>query len=176
LCCRHILHGFNTQFLTRFRTYIIASPPQTKTPVKSTFMVGVFIVPSSMSYSLCFFCRKVGRKVTYLLGSLLALATVLWVYFGAGESADPWFASYGIFCVAAMFGAAGSTVLVSSLALTAELIGKSLVNPDPDSLVKSTEMKKSFNDLFTYFQTLIYFKSSPKSHIRKAWARNHSEH
>jgi hypothetical protein len=76
-----------------------------------------------MPYSLCSVCRKVGRKVTYLLGSLLALATVLWVYFGAG---DPLFASYGIFCVAAMFGAAGSTVLVSSLALTAELIGKSL--------------------------------------------------
>jgi hypothetical protein len=78
----------------------------------------------------------VGRKVTYLLGSLLALATVLWVYFGAGDSADPLFASYGIFCVAAMFGAAGSTVLVSSLALTAELIGKSLVSEssvaDPD--------------------------------------------
>ncbi len=76
------------------------------------------------------FSRKVGRKVTYLLGSLLAMVTVLWVFFGAKDeepSADrPFFATYGIFFVAAMFGVAGSTVLVSSLALTAELIGKSL--------------------------------------------------
>jgi hypothetical protein len=31
----HIL--FNTLFMTRFRTYKIATPPQTKTPVKATF-------------------------------------------------------------------------------------------------------------------------------------------
>jgi hypothetical protein len=33
----HILQEFNTLFLTRFRTYKIASPPQTKAPVKTTF-------------------------------------------------------------------------------------------------------------------------------------------
>jgi hypothetical protein len=33
----HILQEFNTLFLTRFRTYKIATPTQTKTPVKTTF-------------------------------------------------------------------------------------------------------------------------------------------
>ncbi len=33
----HILQEFNTLLLTRFRTYKIATPPQTKTPVKTTF-------------------------------------------------------------------------------------------------------------------------------------------
>jgi hypothetical protein len=33
----HILQEFNTLFLTRFRTYKIATPPQGKTPVKTTF-------------------------------------------------------------------------------------------------------------------------------------------
>ncbi len=33
----HILQKFNTLFLTRFRTYKIATPPPTKTPVKTTF-------------------------------------------------------------------------------------------------------------------------------------------
>ncbi len=33
----HILQEFNTLFLTRFRTYKIATPPQTKTPLKATF-------------------------------------------------------------------------------------------------------------------------------------------
>ncbi len=32
----HILQEFNTLFLTRFRTYKIATPPQTKTPIKTT--------------------------------------------------------------------------------------------------------------------------------------------
>jgi hypothetical protein len=33
----HILQKFSTLFLTSFRTYKIATPPQTKTPVKTTF-------------------------------------------------------------------------------------------------------------------------------------------
>ncbi len=33
----HILQEYKTLFLTRFRTYKIATPPQTKTPVKMTF-------------------------------------------------------------------------------------------------------------------------------------------
>ncbi len=33
----HILQEFNILFLTRLRTYKIATPPQTKTPVKTTF-------------------------------------------------------------------------------------------------------------------------------------------
>jgi hypothetical protein len=32
----HILQEFNTLFLTRFRTYKISTPPQTKIPVKTT--------------------------------------------------------------------------------------------------------------------------------------------
>jgi hypothetical protein len=38
LCCRPYSAGvFNTLFLTRFRTYKIATPPHTKTSVKTTF-------------------------------------------------------------------------------------------------------------------------------------------
>ncbi len=33
----HILQEFNTLFLTRFKTYKIATPPQTKIQVKTTF-------------------------------------------------------------------------------------------------------------------------------------------
>ena len=48
----------------------------------------------------------------------------MWVYFGEdehGKKAD-FFRSYGIFIAAALFGAAGSAVLITSLSLTAELI------------------------------------------------------
>ena len=36
LCSRPYLQEFNTLFLTIFRTYKIATPPQTKAPVKTT--------------------------------------------------------------------------------------------------------------------------------------------
>ena len=48
----------------------------------------------------------------------------MWVYFGEdehGKKAD-FFRTYGIFIAAALFGAAGSAVLITSLSLTAELI------------------------------------------------------
>ena len=47
----------------------------------------------------------------------------MWVYFGEdehGKKAD-FFRSYGIFIAAALFGAAGSAVLITSLSLTASL-------------------------------------------------------
>jgi hypothetical protein len=44
----HILQEFNTLFLTRFRTYKIAVPPQTKLTSKDDILgIGVFKVPSS---------------------------------------------------------------------------------------------------------------------------------
>ncbi len=39
----HILQEFNTLHLTRFRTCKIATPPETKTPVKTTFRDGVMV-------------------------------------------------------------------------------------------------------------------------------------
>jgi hypothetical protein len=49
----HILQEFNTLFLTRFRTYNIATPPQTKTPVKTPSRDWCLnMVPSSMGTNL----------------------------------------------------------------------------------------------------------------------------
>ncbi len=48
----HILQEFNTLFLTRFRTYKIATLLQTKMISKDDILgVGVFKVPSSMHLS-----------------------------------------------------------------------------------------------------------------------------
>jgi hypothetical protein len=47
----HIRQEFTN--LTRFRTYKFATPPQTKTPVKTTFGVWcLYIVPSSIVYTV----------------------------------------------------------------------------------------------------------------------------
>ena len=52
----HILQEFNTLFLTRFRTYKIATPLQTTTPVKTTFrdwcFYSSFVHSSSIYFSI----------------------------------------------------------------------------------------------------------------------------
>jgi hypothetical protein len=48
----HIQQEFNTLFLTRFRTYKIATPPQTKHQKRRHLGIGVFIVLSSMGLIL----------------------------------------------------------------------------------------------------------------------------
>ncbi len=50
----HILQEFYTLFLTRFRTYKIASPPQTKMTKRRPLGIGVFKVPSSMALIIFF--------------------------------------------------------------------------------------------------------------------------
>ena len=68
--------------------------------------------------------RQVGRKVSFLLGAIIGLIACTWVFYGADETSKKldFFLQYGIFFAAALFGAAGSAVLISSLSLTAELI------------------------------------------------------
>ncbi|XP_046447558.1 major facilitator superfamily domain-containing protein 12-like [Daphnia pulex] len=63
--------------------------------------------------------QVVGRKVVYLIGALIGMGACLYVWFGHGE----FFQSYGIYGVAALYGAGGSTMLITSLAVTADLIG-----------------------------------------------------
>jgi len=69
--------------------------------------------------------RKLGGKVTFLFGAAIGVCAAVWVYYGAGSGTPGlWFRKYGIFCAAVLFGAGGSAMLITSLALTAELIGK----------------------------------------------------
>jgi hypothetical protein len=49
----HILQALNILYLTRFRTYKIATPPQTKNDLQRRQLeIGVFQVPSSMVWVL----------------------------------------------------------------------------------------------------------------------------
>ena len=68
--------------------------------------------------------REAGRKISFLLGAVVGLSASIWVYYGEDEtgSMEDFFRTYGIFFPAILFGAAGSTILITSLSLTAELI------------------------------------------------------
>ena len=62
--------------------------------------------------------RIAGRKVTFWMAAITGLSAAVLVYSGCGQNET------GIFFVAILFGASGSAMLVTSLALTAELIDK----------------------------------------------------
>ena len=62
--------------------------------------------------------RIAGRKVTFWMAAVTGLSASALVYSGSGQNET------GIFFVAILFGASGSAMLVTSLALTAELIDK----------------------------------------------------
>ncbi|XP_077300458.1 major facilitator superfamily domain-containing protein 12-like [Arctopsyche grandis] len=63
--------------------------------------------------------RYLGRKAAYTLGGLIAIAGCMWMFFGHGPS----YSIYQIYVVVIVFGAGGALMLVTSLGLTADLIG-----------------------------------------------------
>ena len=69
---------------------------------------------------------KAGRKISYCLGSVVGIASATWVFLAEEEEQAgdiSFFKHYGIFIVAALFGSAGSALLITSLGITAKLIG-----------------------------------------------------
>merc|ERR1719220_1409031 len=64
--------------------------------------------------------RYVGRHSTWLLGAGLGLAASLTVFLAEGEAMKNW----GIYLVAVAFGASSSALLITSLGMTADLIGE----------------------------------------------------
>lgn len=64
---------------------------------------------------------KLGRKTTFVLGSLVGVAGCLWIQYGCNPLDDN--IKYYVYCVGVLMGVGGSTMLVTSLSLTAEFIG-----------------------------------------------------
>lgn len=66
--------------------------------------------------------KHAGRKITYALGALLGLGGCVWINFGEGQSYTQW----QLYCVASLIGVGSSTMLITSLSLTADLIGNNV--------------------------------------------------
>lgn len=63
------------------------------------------------------------EQVTYLIGSMLSLGACTWIFFGTNEGFKQW----GIFVVSVIIGASNSIMLITSLGITNDLIGKNTV-------------------------------------------------
>lgn len=68
------------------------------------------------------FNKVIGRKGTFASGCVMGLIGCIWVYAG-GSTSHEQFVKWGIFCVAVFLGSGGSTLLITSLSITADLIG-----------------------------------------------------
>lgn len=63
-------------------------------------------------------------QITYLIGACLTLIACTWIYFSNYHGFKEW----GIFGVAIVIGLASSTILITSLAITNDMIGQNTVS------------------------------------------------
>ncbi|XP_012251530.2 major facilitator superfamily domain-containing protein 12-like [Athalia rosae] len=64
---------------------------------------------------------NLGRKIAYAIGVILGIGACLWIRLGSGET----YVTYEIYPVSMLLGTGGSIMLVTSLGVTADLIGQS---------------------------------------------------
>ncbi|XP_063928728.1 major facilitator superfamily domain-containing protein 12-like isoform X1 [Zophobas morio] len=63
--------------------------------------------------------RGFGRRLSYILGVLMGISACIWIKLGSGDPLK----AYQIHIIAVLIGACGSITLVTSLGITADLIG-----------------------------------------------------
>lgn len=63
--------------------------------------------------------RFIGHQVSYMLGSVIGLGASAWVALGTPASAS----QYQLYAVAILLGAGSSITMISSLSITADMIG-----------------------------------------------------
>lgn len=81
----------------------------------------MFIGSFCTSLSLEKINRYFGRRLTFILGSLLGLIACMWIQFGGGND---YYMNYFIYIIAILIGSCGSIVLVTSLGVTTDFIGE----------------------------------------------------
>lgn len=80
------------------------------------FLYRSFMASMAMKYSNLIF----GHRVAYLLGSVLSISGCVWVATAASISAS----KNHLYSIAVLFGAGSSITMISSLCITADMIGK----------------------------------------------------
>ncbi|KAG8039167.1 hypothetical protein G9C98_003474 [Cotesia typhae] len=92
-----------------------------KMPATSLAIIPLIMYLSSFKVSLIIekINTKFGRKNSYALGVLMGICACVWIWFGQG----PNFVRLYIYPVSLLLGSSGSIMLVTSLGVTADLIG-----------------------------------------------------
>lgn len=105
----------------------VAAMPIAEDPDNTISVAHIAIIPlisflSSFvaSIAMKFMNRLFGPKMAYLFGSITSISGCLWVALAAPSNAS----SYELGMIAVLFGAGSSITMISSLCITADMIGK----------------------------------------------------
>lgn len=106
---------------------VAAMPFAADAPADAISVAHIAIIPlisflSSFvaSIAMKFMNRLFGPKMAYLFGSITSISACLWVAFAAPSDSS----SYELGMIAVLFGAGSSITMISSLCITANMIGK----------------------------------------------------
>ncbi|XP_066252161.1 uncharacterized protein [Euwallacea similis] len=81
--------------------------------------LAIYIASFAASFLVGFITKKMGRKITFVIGAFVGITGCIWIHWGQGET----YTTYLIFIVSTILGTASTIVLVSSLDITTYLIG-----------------------------------------------------
>jgi len=87
----------------------------------ATVPLAMFVSAFATSFTMEWVNNKFGRKITAIIGAIFGIFGCLWMRYGCIPG-DP-SVQYHVFFVAILLGIGGTTMLVTSLSLTAEFIG-----------------------------------------------------
>lgn len=79
-----------------------------------------FLSSFAASIAMKYSNRLFGHRVAYCIGSLISILGCIWVALGAPTTAS----SFRLYCIAVLFGAGSSVTMISSLCISADMIGK----------------------------------------------------
>ncbi|CAG0885045.1 unnamed protein product [Darwinula stevensoni] len=83
----------------------------------------MFIIGFLSSFGMKKLNQMAGRKITYALGAALGIGACIWVQLGSESTL---FRTYEVYAVAALLGVSMTTVLITSLSITTDLIGQNI--------------------------------------------------
>lgn len=77
--------------------------------------ISSFLASLAMKYS-----NRIGHQISYLFGSIIGISGCVWVALAAPPAAS----SIRLYGIAILFGAGSSVTMISSLCITADMIGR----------------------------------------------------
>ncbi|XP_063239275.1 major facilitator superfamily domain-containing protein 12-like [Bacillus rossius redtenbacheri] len=116
------LYVASRMFLTLSMVYIplyLDEGISEESEILATVPLVAYIASFLASLGIKYLSNFCGNKVIYLIGAVASTAACIWVNYGSGDN----YKTYQIYMVAVLFGAGSSITLVSSLCITADLIG-----------------------------------------------------
>lgn len=117
-----IIYTCTRLFVNLSQTYIPFYLQETLQTDKSSIAripLAIYISGFFASFFMKISNKKFGRKATYTLGAIVGLGACFWILFGNG----PLYAEIQLYFVAVLIGVGGSTILVTCLSMTSDVIG-----------------------------------------------------